>query len=161
MSAFVLCPRRVSNGVATVLACVAMSLGAEGNQMDSWYTPATRSSMGSISSLRLHADFEPVQPEKLATVEALLKDHPLVEIDGAAAQSLTGKQLPMTGEQRRYLVRSLRFAAHGDYTIERDQTSLRIHHRSLGFDAPIIRQGVVVLLAGRPTDVFVSCSMAR
>ncbi len=129
--------------------------------MDSWYRPATRSPAGSISSLRLHVDFEPVQPDKLASVETLLKAHSLVEIDSATVQLLTGKQLPITGEQRRYLVRSLHFAAHGEYTVERDQSWLRIHHRSLGFDAPIIRQGMVVLLTDRPTDVFVSCSMAR
>ncbi len=147
--------------VATVLACVAMSLCAEVSPMDSWYTPSNQSPVGSISSLRLHADFEPVQPDKLASVEALLKNRPLVEIDAATAESLTGRQMPIAGEQRRYLVRSLHFAAHGEYTVEREQAALRIHHRSLGFDAPILRQGLVVLLSARPKDVFVSCSMAR
>lgn len=161
MSDFASCPRRIANLVVTVLSCVVASLGAAGNPMDSWYMPATQSQVGSISSLRLHADFEPVQPDKLASVEALLKNHALVEIDGTTVQLLIGRPLPTMGEQRHYLVRSLHFAAHGEYTVERDQTSLRIHHRSLGFDAPIIRQGIVVLLTGRPTDVFVSCSMAR
>ena len=159
--AFVLCPPRVSNWVATVLACVTMALGAEGDQMDSWYTPSTQSPVGLPRSLRLHADFEPVQPDKLASVEALLKNQALVEIDTATSGLLTGKKLVIAGEQRPYLVRSLHFAAHGEYTVERDQTSLRVHHRSLGFDAPILRQGLVVLLAARPKDVFVSCSMAR
>jgi len=109
----------------------------------------------------LHIDFEPVQPDKLASVEELLKNYPLVEIDSATAESLTGQKMSPSAEQRRYLVRSLHFAAHGEYTVERDQTSLRIHHRSLGFDAPILRQGLVVLLTGRPKDVFATCSMAR
>ena len=147
--------------VVSVFALFATSLRAEGEPKDSWYTPSAQSPVGVVSSLRLHTDFEPVQVDKLAIVEALLKNHPLVEIDAAMAESLTGKKLLMTGEQRRYLVRTLRFAAHGEYTVERDQTSLRIHHRSLGFDAPILRQGLVVLLTGRPKDVFVSCSMAR
>ena len=153
--------RYAVNCVATMLACVAMSLGAEGGQMDSWYRPAAQAVAGSNSSLRLHTDFEPVQPDKLVSVETLLKDHWLVEIDAATAESLTGKKMATAGEQRRYLVRSLHFAAHGEYTVDRDQTSLRIHHRSLGFDAPIVRQGLVVLLTGRAKDVFVSCSMAR
>ncbi len=161
MPVFVLCSSRASNLVATVLACVAMSLSAEGNPMDSWYTPSARSPVGSITSLRLHVDFELARLDKIAVVEALLKNHPLVEIDAATAESLTGKKIATSAEQRRYLVRALHFAAHGEYTVERDQTSLRIHHRSLGFDAPILRQGIVVLLAGRPKDVFVSCSMAR
>ena len=148
-------------GSPPFIACFAMSLSAEGNQMNSWYTPSAQSPVGSVSSLRLHADFEPVQLDKLASVEALLKNHPLVEINAATAESLVGKKMAIAGEQRPYLVRSLHFAAHGEYTVERDQTSLRVHHRSLGFDAPILRQGLVVLLAGRPTDVFVSCSMAR
>ncbi len=129
--------------------------------MDSWYTPSTQPPAGSISNLRLHTDFEVVQPDKLASVEALLKNHSLVEIDAATAESLAGKKMVTAGEQRRYLVRSLHFDAHGEYTVERDQTSLRIHHRSLGFDAPIVRQGLVVLLGGPPREVFVSCSMAR
>ena len=129
--------------------------------MDSWYTPSAQSPVGLVSSLRLHVDFEPVQADKLVSVEALLKSHPLVEVDSAIAESLTGKKMLITGEQRRYLVRSLHFAAHGEYTVERDQSSLRVHHRSLGFDAPILRQGLVVLLTERPKHVFVSCSMAR
>ena len=129
--------------------------------MDSWYTPSTQPTIGVIYSLQLHADFEPVQPEKLATVVALLQDRQLVEIDAAAEQLLTGKQMAIAGEQRRFLVRSLHFAAHGQYTVERDHASLRIHHRSLGFDAPIVRQGLVVLLDRRPQYVFVTCSMAR
>ena len=160
MPVFVSRSRRASNLVATVLACVAMSLSAEDSQMDSWYTPSDQFPVGSISSLRLHADFVPVQPDKLASVEALLKSHPLVDIDAATAESLIGKKIAIAGEQRPALVRSLHFAAHREYTFERDQTSLRVHRRSLGFDAPILRQGLVVLLAGRPKDVFVSCSMA-
>ena len=147
--------------VVSIFALCAMSSRAKGEPMDSWYTPSAQSPVGSVSSLRLHTDFEPVQADKLATVEALLKKHPLVEVDSAMAESLTGKKMLITGEQRHYLVRSLHFAAHGEYTVDRDQTSLRIHHRSLGFDAPILRQGLVVLLTGRPKDVFVSCSMAR
>ena len=147
--------------VVSVFALCATSLRAEGDPMDSWYAPSAQSPVGWVSSLRLHADFEPVQADKLASVEALLKNHSLVEVDAAMAESLTGKKMLITGEQRHYLVRSLRFAAHGEYTVDRDQTSLRIHHRSLGFDAPILRQGLVVLLTGRPKDVFVSCSMAR
>ena len=147
--------------VVSIYALCAMSLRAEGDAMDSWYTPSAQSPVGSVSSLRLHTDIEPVQADKLASVEALLKKHPLVEVDSAMAESLTGKKMLITGEQRHYLVRSLRFAAHGEYTVERDQTPLRIHYRSLGFDAPRLRQGLVVLLTGRPNDVFVSCSMAR
>ena len=161
MPFLVLCFRHFSSLAATVLACAAMSLSAEGRPMDSWYSPSTQSPMGSNSSLLLHTDFEPVRPDKLANVEALLTDQPIVEVDTAMAESLTGKTMVNAGEQRRYLVRSLHFAAHGEYAVERDQTSLRIHHRSLGFDAPIVRQGLVVLLARRPKDVFVSCSMAR
>ncbi|GEM_PF-7000685 len=147
--------------VACVVACIALSLSAEVSPMDPWYTPSNKPAVGSISSLRLHIDFEPVQPDKLASVEELLKNYPLVEIDSATAESLTGQKMSPSAEQRRYLVRSLHFAAHGEYTVERDQTSLRIHHRSLGFDAPILRQGLVVLLTGRPKDVFATCSMAR
>ena len=147
--------------VAAALACVAMSLRAEGDPMDSWYTPAAQSPVGLVRSLRLHTDFEPVQADKLASVEALLKSHALVEVDSALAESLTGKKMAIAGEQRRYLVRSLHFAAHGEYTVERDQSSLRVHHRSLGFDAPILRQGLVVLLTERPKHGVVSCSMAR
>ena len=147
--------------VVSIFALCAMSSGAEGDPMDSWYTPSAQSPVGVVSSLRLHGDFEPVQADKLATVEALLKNHPLVELDSAMAESLTGKKMLITGEQRRYLVRSLHFAAHGEYTVERDQSSLRVHHRSLGFDALILRQGLVVLLTERPKQVFVSCSMAR
>ena len=153
--------RYAAHFVVSVFALFATSLRAEGEPMDSWYTPSAQSPVGWVSSLRLHTDFEPVQADKLASVEALLKSHPLVELDSAMAESLTGKKMLITGEQRRYLVRSLRFAAYGEYTDDRDQTSLRIHHRSLGFDAPILRQGLVVLLTGRPKDVFVSCSMAR
>lgn len=152
---------RIWNLVAAVLAYFAMSLGAAGSQLDSWYTPSTHPPVGSIGSLRLHGDFEPVQTHKLATVETLLKNHALVEIDAATAESLVGKKMSIADAQKPYLVRSLHFAAHGEYTVERDETSLRIHHRSLGFDAPILRQGLVVLLVGRPKDVFVTCSMAR
>ena len=56
--------------VAAVLACVAMSPSAEGEPMDSWYTPPAQSPVGLVSSLRLHIDFEPVQADKLASVEA-------------------------------------------------------------------------------------------
>ena len=147
--------------VVAIFSCIAISLYAQGSRMDSWYTPSTQSPVGSTSSLRLHTDFEPVQPDKLASVEALLKSDPLVEIEAVTAESLTGKKMAIAGEQRRYLVRSLHFAAHGEYTVERDQSSLRVHHRSLGFDAPILRQGLVVLLTERPKQVFVSCSMAR
>lgn len=129
--------------------------------MDLWYQPSVQSAVGPVSSLRLHTDFEPVQPNKLASVEALLKNEALVLIDADTAQSLTAKTMAVSGEQQRYLARSLHFAAHGEYSVDRDQTSLRIHHRSLGFDAPIVRQGLVVLLNGRPKDVFVSCSIAR
>ncbi len=151
----------VSYLVACPFAFVAMSLNAENSHMDSWYTPVAKAPVGLISSLRLHADFEPVQPDKRAVVEALLKNDPLVEIDEARAEFLTGKSMTRSGEQKRYLVRSLHFAAHGEYTVELNETSLQIHHRSLGFDAPILRQGLVVLLTQRPKYVFVSCTMAR
>ena len=37
-------------------------------------------------------------PQFVARVEALLKNHPLVELDAATAESLTGKKLLTTGE---------------------------------------------------------------
>ena len=37
-------------------------------------------------------------PHFVASVEALLKNHPLVELDAATAESLTGKKLLTTAE---------------------------------------------------------------
>ena len=63
--------------VVSIFALCAMSPSAKGEPMNSWYAPPTHSSVGAAHSFQLHTDFEPVRPDKLASVEALLKNHPL------------------------------------------------------------------------------------
>ena len=129
--------------------------------MDSWYSPAPRASEPPSTTLVWHTDFEEAERNQIIEVERALANFPIVEITGSIASRLAAREIATPANKRLFLVRSVRFEAHGEYTVVSDRQSIRIHHRSLGFDAPIVRQGLVVLLEQKPKEVYCSCSMAR
>lgn len=147
--------------LAAVCTWCASTSQAKDALMDSWYQPPAHAASSTALDLKQHVDFEVVKEVNLPEVEELLRSVPLVAIDHATASRLVGRPVVESKGKRAYLARSIRFQAHGAYAVALDASALRVHHSALGFDAPMVRQGIVVFLTAKPVEVFVSCSLAR
>jgi hypothetical protein len=100
---------------------------------------------------------------KEAVAEELLEDVSIVELTSQEAAELIGKELPEVPDTQPYLTRGVYLArGTGSFSVYIVDDQLVVSHGSLGSGGyPMGRQALVLQLERAPTEVFVTCWMAK
>jgi hypothetical protein len=130
---------------------------------DSWYADLPENvpswNWPSLDRARIHEVIESKEVE----AEELLQDVSIVQLSSEEAAEFIGEALPEVPGTKPHLTRGVYLnRATGAFSVSTQEDQLRVHHDSLGRRAvPMKRQALVLQLERKPTEVFVTCSMAE
>ena len=95
--------------------------------------------------------------------EAILKSSPILELTTKQASRLADRPITPPRGRKPFLVRALYLNAHnGRYDVYESQSRLWVVHTSLGARSyPMRHSALVVILDGRPANVYVTASMGE
>jgi hypothetical protein len=150
--------------LAGVMLCSCAANRRAWTTKDSWYNALPPEAPAwwewdKLDRARIHEVIDAKGPQ----AEELLQNVPILVLSAEQASELIGKTLPEVPGTQPYLTRGVYLnRGTGAFSVSILEDQIRVDHSSLGRSAvPMKRLALVLQLERKPTEVFITCSMAE